>query len=71
MHHILEYLKMNWLQDAIDLYFGINVIAVGCRVMGWAKLADELSKIEKAIQAMVNAVLNRNTPPPVDQTKGS
>lgn len=72
MHHILIYLKANWLQDAIDLYFGINVIAVGCRVMGWSKLADTLSLIEKAIQAMVNAILNRNTtPPPTDQTKGT
>lgn len=62
-HQILSYLQSNWLQDAIDLYFGINILAVGCRVMGWSRLADELSKIEKAIQAMVNAALNRPTAP--------
>ena len=60
MHHIMESLRLNWLQDAIDLYFGINVIAVGCRVMGWSRIADELSKIERAIQAMVDTILNRN-----------
>lgn len=31
--------------------------------MGWARLADELSKIELAIKAMVDAILNRNQPP--------
>lgn len=63
IHQALSYLQLHWIQDAVDLYFGINVVAVGCRVMGWSKLADELSKIEKAIQAMVDAVLNRNQPP--------
>jgi hypothetical protein len=63
VHNLLTYLQAHWLQDAVDLYFGINVIAVGCRVMGWCRLADELSKIEKAIQAMVDAILNRNQTP--------
>ena len=68
MHQIIAYLQLHWIQDAINLYFGINVFAVGCRVMGWSRLADELSKIEKAIQAMVNAVLNRNQPPEIPKT---
>ena len=73
IHQALTYLRANWIQDAVDLYFGINVLAVGCRVMGWSRLADELSKIEKAIQAMVDTILNRNQTsggiPPT--TKGS
>jgi len=65
IHNILAQIKLHWLQDAIDLYFALNVIAVGCRVMGWSRLADELSKIEKAIQAMVDAILNRGKSIPI------
>lgn len=60
MHQLLNYLQLNWFQDLVDLVAAMNIIAQGARVMGWSKLADELGKIENAIQAMVNAALNRN-----------
>ena len=60
IHNLLSQFQANWIQDVIDFYFGLNVIAQGARVMGWSKFADELTKIEMAIKAMVDAILNRN-----------
>jgi hypothetical protein len=59
MHHLMNYLQLNWFQDVVDIIAAMNIIAQGARVMGWSKLADELGKIELAIQAMINASLNR------------
>lgn len=54
------YVCHNWFQLAIDIGFGFNIVVAGLRAMGWSKLADECTKVENAIQAMVSAALNRN-----------
>lgn len=61
IHQILSQIDHHWFQDIVDLIAALNIIAQGARVMGWSKLADELAKIEEAIQVMVNTALNRGT----------
>lgn len=62
MNEFIHYVQSNWFQIFIDLGFALNVIAAGTRVMGWAKLSEELGKVEDALTAMMQAVLNRNKP---------
>lgn len=57
---ILHYIQKNWFQLFIDTGFALNVIAAGTRVMGWSKISTELGKLEDALTAMVQAMLNRN-----------
>ena len=59
INHLLQYLERNWFQLAIDFVAGINVVVAGAKAMGWDKLANECTRIENAIAAMVQAALNR------------
>lgn len=59
MEHLTEYVKHHWFQIAIDIIAGMNVVVAGAKAMGWKKIADECTKVENAIGAMVQAALNR------------
>lgn len=61
IHEISEWFKnQNWfiLVPAIVGY--LNAIVAGARVMGWTQLADFCGKLEDAIQAMYNSLINKN-----------
>lgn len=59
MNEILVYVKTNWFQIIIDVIAGINIVVAGAKAMGWNKLAECCLRVENAIQAMVQAALNR------------
>lgn len=61
LHPVIYWFKnQNWFILAPALVGYLNVIVAGARVMGWSQLAEFCGKLEDAIQAMVNAALNRN-----------
>lgn len=67
IHSIILWFKdQNWFILCPAIVGYLNVIVAGARVMGWTQLADFCGKLEDAIQAMVNAALNKNKGGPSD-----
>lgn len=60
-HSIVHWFKeQNWFVLSFAIVGWLNVVVAGARVMGWDQLAEFCGKLEDAIQAMVNAALNKN-----------